>query len=133
MRIIFIIYLLVLSFSASAQDSKETESEKVYTYVDVMPEFPGGEIEMLRYIKANIDYPSESIRNNVEGLTFLSLVVRRDGTLDEVHVMKSLDPYTDKEAIRIVSTMPKWKPGIKNGKNVNVKYTLVLRFKLPLE
>lgn len=108
-----------------------SEEDEVYTYVDSMPEFPGGETEMIKFVRNNIAYPEASSRNSVEGLVILTFIVKQDGTLDEVQVLKSLDKHTDQEAIRLVSTMPRWKPGVKNGKEVNCKYTLPLRFKLP--
>ncbi|WP_299709059.1 energy transducer TonB [uncultured Pontibacter sp.] len=102
--------------------------EKPYTYVEQMPEFPGGESEMLKYLGKNIRYPAAAQRAGVEGLVVLSFVVSRTGEISEIEVVKSLGSGTDEEAMRVVKTMPKWSPGKQNGRTVPVRYTLPVRF-----
>jgi periplasmic protein TonB len=102
--------------------------DKPYTYVEQMPEFPGGEGEMLKYLGKNIRYPAAAQRAGVEGLVVLSFVVSRTGEISEIEVVKSLGSGTDEEAMRVVKTMPKWSPGKQNGRTVPVRYTLPVRF-----
>lgn len=106
----------------------EVVEEKPYTYVEQMPEFPGGESEMLKYLGKNIRYPAAAQRAGVEGLVVLSFVVSRTGEISEIEVVKSLGSGTDEEAMRVVKTMPKWSPGKQNGRTVPVRYTLPVRF-----
>ncbi|MBX0334033.1 energy transducer TonB [Pontibacter sp. HSC-14F20] len=106
----------------------EVVEEKPYTYVEQMPEFPGGESEMMKYLGKNIRYPAAAQRAGVEGLVVLSFVVSRTGEISEIEVVKSLGSGTDEEAVRVVKTMPKWSPGKQNGRSVPVRYTLPVRF-----
>ena len=106
----------------------EVVEEKPYTYVEQMPEFPGGETEMLKYLAKNIRYPAAAQRAGVEGLVVLSFVVSRTGEISEIQVVKNLGAGTDEEAMRVVKTMPKWTPGKQNGRAVPVRYTLPVRF-----
>ncbi|SIT95050.1 outer membrane transport energization protein TonB [Pontibacter indicus] len=106
----------------------EVVEEKPYTYVEQMPEFPGGEGEMMKYLGKNIRYPAAAQRAGVEGLVVLSFVVSRTGEISEIEVVKSLGSGTDEEAVRVVKTMPKWSPGKQNGRSVPVRYTLPVRF-----
>lgn len=106
----------------------EVVEEKPYTYVEQMPEFPGGESEMLKYLGKNIRYPAAAQRAGVEGLVVLSFVVSRTGEISDIQVVKKLGAGTDEEAMRVVGKMPKWTPGKQNGRTVPVRYTLPVRF-----
>ncbi|GAB3202669.1 protein TonB [Pontibacter aydingkolensis] len=106
----------------------EAVEEKPYTYVEQMPSFPGGEMEMLKYLSKNIRYPAAAQRAGVEGLVVLSFVVSKTGEISEIQVVKNLGAGTDEEAMRVVKTMPKWTPGKQNGRAVPVRYTLPVRF-----
>ena len=107
----------------------EPES-KPYTMVEQMPQFPGGEKELLSYIAKNLHYPTVAAENGVQGKVFIRFVVSALGTVEGVEVIRSLDPYCDKEAMRVVATLPQWIPGKQNGRNVPVYYTLPIIFKL---
>ncbi|RDV14114.1 energy transducer TonB [Pontibacter diazotrophicus] len=106
----------------------EVVEEKPYTYVEQMPEFPGGETEMLRYLGKNIRYPAAAQRAGIEGIVVLSFVISRTGEISEIEVIKNLGGGTDEEAVRVVKSMPKWTPGKQNGRTVPVRYTLPVRY-----
>jgi protein TonB len=107
------------------------EEETIYNVVEDQPEFPGGMQALMKYLRDNIRYPSISRQNNSQGRAYINFVVNTDGSITDVEVMKSTnDVYLDKEAVRVVSGMPKWKPGKQQGKTVRVKYTLPVMFKL---
>lgn len=95
-----------------------------------MPTFPGGEVALVQFLNANIHYPEVAEENGIQGKVVISFVVERNGTVTNVEVVKSVDPLLDKEAIRVVRSMPQWKPGTQNGKPVRVKYTTPVTFRL---
>lgn len=97
---------------------------------EVQPEFPGGYAAMMKFIGANTKYPSVARRLEIEGTAFISFVVDSDGTIDDVQVMRGLFDDCDKEAMRVISKMPLWKPGKQNGKAVKVRFVLPFKFKL---
>jgi TonB family protein len=100
-----------------------------YTYVEQMPQFRGGEGEMLKFLGTNIKYPQKVKEAGVEGLVVLSFVVDTDGSLDEVQVVKPLHQAADEEALRVVKEMNgHWEAGKQNGQTVPVRYTLPIRF-----
>lgn len=105
------------------------DDDKIYEVVDVMPEFPGGETELLKYMARNVKYPAESIKNKEEGSLSLSFIINKDGSLSDIKVVKSLTPLLDAEAVRVVKNMPKWTPGKVKGKVVRVAYTTPITFK----
>ena len=106
------------------------EEEKPYEAVEQMPTFPGGEAELMKFIRDNLKYPVIAQENGIQGRVILRFVVSKTGTIDNVTVLRSLDPTCDKEAIRVVKSMPKWIPGKQNGNNVPVYFTLPVVFKL---
>ncbi|MDE5657510.1 MAG: energy transducer TonB [Muribaculaceae bacterium] len=108
----------------------EPVEEKVFTSVEQMPQFPGGEGALLKYISDHIKYPTIAMENNVQGKVVVQFVVTRDGSIGEVKVARGKDPDLDKEAVRVVKTLPKFIPGKMNGQAVNVWYTLPINFKL---
>lgn len=106
------------------------EETKVFTSVEQMPQFPGGEAELLKWISTHIKYPAIAMENNVQGKVVVQFVVTRDGSIGEVKIARGKDPDLDKEAMRVVKTLPKFIPGKMNGQAVNVWYTLPINFKL---
>lgn len=113
-------------------EEKKTEpvEDKVFTSVEQMPQFPGGDVALLKYISDHIKYPTIAMENNVQGKVVVQFVVTRDGSIGEVKVARGKDPDLDKEAVRVVKTLPKFIPGKMNGQAVNVWYTLPINFKL---
>jgi periplasmic protein TonB len=103
---------------------------KVFIRVEEMPEFPGGESALLAFIGNNVDYPAEAIENNIEGRIFLKFVVQPDGSVGKIEILKGVDPLLDGEAIRVVSILPRFKPGKQNGEPVAVWYSVPVLFKI---
>ena len=106
------------------------EPEKVFDMVEQMPTFPGGQTELMAYLGKNIKYPTIAQENGTQGRVIIQFVVERDGSISDVHVARGVDPYLDKEAVRVVKSMPKWLPGKQNGKAVRVKFTVPVMFRL---
>ena len=106
------------------------EEEKVFDVVEQMPSYPGGQAALFKYLSANIVYPSIAEENGVQGKVYLKFCVEKDGSIGEVLVLKSLDPSCDREAARVVKSMPRWIPGKQTGQAVRVWYTLPVVFKL---
>ena len=104
--------------------------EKPFTMVEQMPQFPGGDRELLSFIAKNLRYPTVSQENGIQGKVIIRFVVSTTGDVKEITVLRSLDPYCDKEAIRVIRSLPKWIPGKQNGRNVPVYYTVPITFKL---
>lgn len=107
------------------------DSNHVYTYVEIMPEYPGGKDSMNRFIQRNLQYPEYAKDNNIEGTVYASFVVEKDGKVTDVKILRSIKPTCiacDSEVIRVIKKMPNWKPGKSNGKLVRVQYTLPVKF-----
>ena len=102
----------------------------VYSIVDEMPKFPDGEQAMMKYLADNIKYPKKAKDNNIEGRVFVNFVVEKDGSISEVKVLRGIGGGCDEEAVRVINSMPKWKPGKQEGKPVRVYYTIPIFFKL---
>lgn len=94
-----------------------------------MPVFPGGNNEIARYLVNNIQYPTEALENGVMGRVLVQFIVEKDGSVSNARVVRTVHPLLDKEALRVVNSMPKWTPGKQRGKAVRVKYTIPITFK----
>ena len=105
----------------------------IYDVVEHMPIFPGGMAAMMEFINQNKRYPKDALLEKVQGRVIISFVVEKDGSLSNIEVHKGVKPSLDKEAVRIVKSMPKWKPGTQDGKNVRVRYCIPVSFKLYLQ
>ena len=106
-------------------------SEEVFGDVaEQMPSFPGGDRKLMEYLSENIRYPEELADACIQGRVIVSFIVEKDGSISNVKVAKSLDPLLDKEAVRVVSGMPKWIPGRQNGVAVRVRYIIPVTFRL---
>ena len=114
---------------AQPEPPKEEEN-KVFDVVEEQPSFPGGQGALMQWLRDNIKYPVIAAENGVEGRVIVQFVVSKTGSISDVRVARGVDPSLDKEAIRVVSSMPKWTPGKQNGTTVNVRYTLPVTFKL---
>ena len=108
----------------------EPVKEEVFTAVEQMPQFPGGEAELLKYVATHIKYPTMAAENNIQGRVVVKFVVKKDGNVGDVVVLRGKDPDLDREAVRVVKTLPKFIPGKMNGQAVSVWYTLPINFKL---
>ena len=107
----------------------KTKSEP-FTVVEVMPIFPGGQTALVQYIASHLKYPPVAQENGVQGRVFVSFVVGEDGYVEDVQVIKGVDPSLDKEAVRVVKSLPRWTPGNQQGKPVRVRYSVPVTFAL---
>ena len=115
--------------TASAQKTVVSQSKQnVYGQVEQMPEFPGGMSAMIEFLQTNIKYPQDAIKQDVGGRVMVMFVVETDGSLSNVRVARNVFPSLDAEAVRVVKSMPKWKPGKQKGKVVRVNYSLPVTF-----
>ena len=106
------------------------EETKIFTVVEQMPMFPGGDGALMGYLSQNIHYPTIAAENGVQGRVVVGFVVERDGSITDVNILRGVDPSLDKEAMRVVRSMPKWTPGKQNGSAVRVKYQVPVSFRL---
>lgn len=109
---------------------EEPEEQTIFEVVENAPEFPGGTAALMQFLGKNIKYPTIAQENGTQGRVIVQFVVNRDGTIVDPKVVKSVDPYLDKEALRVILSMPKWKPGMQRGKAVRVKFTVPVMFRL---
>ena len=114
---------------AQPEPPKEEEN-KVFDVVEEQPSFPGGQGALMQWLRDNIKYPVVAAENGIEGRVIVQFVVSKTGSISGVTVARGVDPSLDKEAVRVVSSMPNWTPGRQNGTTVNVRYTLPVTFKL---
>jgi protein TonB len=114
------------------KDAKEMlddlEPDQTYLVVDVMPEFPGGKSALLKFVTSNMTYPLDAQRRKVQGRVVCEFIVNKDGSVSDIKVAKSVDAVLDKEAIRILRMMPRWKPGERLGHPVRVKFSIPFNF-----
>ena len=111
-------------------EEKEAVEEEIFVVVENMPEFPGGEMALRKYINTAIKYPTIAQENGIQGKVFINFVVDRDGSISNAKIARGVDPSIDKEALRVVMSLPKWKPGMQRGKTVRVSYTVPISFQL---
>jgi len=114
-----------------ATPNEQAEAPRdVFDVVEKMPEFPGGPQELFGFLAKTIKYPAEAEKAGTQGRVIATFVVRKDGSISDAHVVKSVDPLLDAEALRVINAMPAWTPGSQSGKPVNVKYTVPITFRL---
>ena len=118
--------------SAPVEVQQEEEIEEVINFyvIEEKPEFPGGEAAMFQWIAKNIKYPEIAKENGVQGKVFVQFVIGKDGKVTDVQVVRGVDPSLDKEAVRVIQSMPTWKPGKQRGKAVKVSFQIPINFKL---
>lgn len=112
------------------QEEEKEEDTQVFIIVEEMPEFPGGEAALRAFIAKSINYPVIAQENGIQGKVYVTFVVDKDGGISEAKVARGVDPSLDKEALRVVNMLPKWKPGKQRGKPVRVSYTVPISFVL---
>ena len=111
-------------------ETEVVDEDIIVDVAEIMPEFPGGMAALMKYLGTNIKYPTISQEMGSAGKVIVQFVVDKDGTITNPAVARGVDAYLDKEAIRVISSMPKWRPGVQNGKKVRVKYTVPVVFRL---
>jgi len=122
---------VVIKYQAPVIEKEEEPDEQViFEVAEEMPEFPGGQAALMKYLSQNIKYPTIAQENGTQGRVTIGFVVNKDGSITDAKVLRGVDPYLDKEALRVINSMPKWKAGRQNGKNVRVKYTVPVLFRL---
>ena len=112
------------------QEEEVVEEPQVFFIVEDMPEFPGGELALRKYIAENVRYPEMAKENDIQGTVYVRFVVDTDGSVKNVEVIRGVDQLLDKEAIRVVQSLPKWKPGKQRGKAVKVSHSVPIKFAL---
>lgn len=126
--------VVVVGYGSQESKSSATESQKedkvIFQVVEKMPEFPGGESGLMKFLAQNIKYPVIAMERNIQGRVILQFVINQDGSVSDAEVVRGVDSSLDAEAIRVVNAMPKWTPGMQRGENVRVRYTLPINFKL---
>ncbi len=108
----------------------EADVQEVYDLVQQMPEFPGGMRALLAYVSRNVKYPVLAQENGIGGKVYVRFVVNTDGSIADAHVLRSVDTSLDREALRVVNSMPQWRPGMQNGRLVRVNFTIPINFVL---
>ncbi len=122
----------IVSIHVTAKEPQEEEAEPkgVFDVVEQMPEFPGGAVEMMKFLSENVKYPEAAMKAGTQGRVLATFIVEADGTVTNIKVVKKVSDEIDAEAVRVIKAMPKWKPGMQNGKVVRVKYTIPVTFRL---
>lgn len=112
------------------QEPPKVEENKIFDVVEQMPAFPGGPAALMKFLSENIHYPTVAAENGVQGRVVVGFVVEKDGSITDVNILKGQDPSLDREALRVVKSMPNWIPGKQNGSSVRVKYQVPVMFRL---
>lgn len=123
-----VVFLTVGLVQTNGQDNKSKDG--VFDTVEVMPEYPGGKMELRKDIAASVKYPEEAKKNGIQGKVYVSFVVDEKGKVADVKIARSVDSSLDKEAVRVVESLKTWKPGKEKGKEVKVAYTVPINFVL---
>ena len=133
---IILISFLVFVFGESKCQTNEISKansyeDKVFTYIPVMPQFPGGEIAMYEYIKKNVIYPKLAMDSNITGKVFVNFVIDKEGNVTDAKILRGIGGGCDEEVVRLVESMPKWTPGeLETGERVKVSFNLPISFTL---
>lgn len=137
-----IFLIMLLTFVGSISFAQEVEKEEiptiekkeiendVFVLVEQMPEFPGGQDSLYKFLGANIVYPTKAKKDEVEGKVYVNFTIEKDGSINEVKIIRGVHPLLDEEAVRVIESFPKWKPGKHEGKTVRVSYNIPLNFVL---
>ena len=130
---LFLVLLVCLPSFAQQKPVEKVDSDGVYLMPDQLPEFPGGIQAMMKFLSTNIKYPVEAQKKGISGRVIVQFVIMEDGTLDQAKVIRGVDPLLDEEALRVVKSMPKWKPGKQRGVAVRTQFTLPVKFRLVVD
>ncbi|MBT3382729.1 MAG: TonB family protein [Prolixibacteraceae bacterium] len=119
---------ILISTYKSKQTGKKSQGDEVFYKVEEMPQFPGGEKALKKYIDYSIKYPEIALEKGIHGKVYVTFIIDKNGKVNDPKISRGVDPSLNKEALRVVNTLPKWKPGKQNGKIVNVSYTVPINF-----
>lgn len=128
LKVALMMFVLLFSFMTSTAQTKK--NDMLFSVVEVMPQYPGGQIAMLKYIMENMKYPEQAMKKGIQGRVAVRFIVEKDGSISDVKPIHSVHTLLDKEAVRVVKSMPKWSPGKQNGKPVRVQLIVPIMFKL---
>jgi TonB family protein len=117
-----------MAFGTIAIDTPEAEN--AFNVVEQMPQFPGGDVELMKFLNKNVKYPVAAMKAGTQGRVIVQFIVEADGSITNVKVLKKVSDEIDAEAVRVIKAMPKWKPGMQKGQPVRVKYTIPVTFRL---
>ncbi len=128
-------FTVPINFALNEEDNRHMQKEdgtdtQVFRIVEDMPEFPGGKQALMKFIAQNVNYPEVAQKDSIQGKVFVSFVVEKNGNVSNTRIARGVHPSLDKEALRVISEMPQWKPGKQRGKAVNVEFTLPIKFAL---
>lgn len=136
-KILKIFLIMLLTFVGSTCFAQEIESieeepleNDVYTIVENMPEFPGGQDSLFKFLAKNIIYPKEAKEKGIQGKVYVNFTIEEDGSVNHVKIIRGVHPLLDNEAVRVIKLLPKWKPGTQRGKTVKVSYNLPITFNM---
>lgn len=124
-----ITFKLTATMRASAQ-TQQPDTGQIFTYVEQMPEYPGGHAQLMKYLAENLHYPEEAVENGTSGKVIVDFIIRADGSITDITIKRGIGDGCDEEALRVIKNMPHWIPGKQNGIPVNVSYTLPIVFAL---
>lgn len=119
-----------VQFTQQQQQPDELESEESIQFTEYQPEFPGGQAALLDFLRRNVHYPAAAQESGIQGRVIVQFVVNRDGMVTNPVVLRSVNSLLDREAIRVVSSMPRWRPGMQGGRTVRATYAVPVTFKL---
>ena len=128
LKVALMMFVLLFSFTTSTAQTKK--NDMLFSVVEVMPQYPGGQIAMMKYIMENMKYPEQAMKKGIQGRVAVSFIVEKDGSISNVSPIHPVHTLLDKEAVRVVKSMPKWSPGKQNGKPVRVQLIVPIMFKL---
>ena len=106
------------------------KNQKVYDVVEKMPQYPGGMVALFEFLEKNLKYPADAQKQKVEGRVIVSFIVETDGSISDINIVRKVFPSLDEEAVRLFGMMPRWSPGLQNGKPVRVKYAIPITYSL---
>jgi len=121
--------LPLLSYSQNNNAVNGKDAEYAVSELDSQPEFPNGNDGLVKYLSENINYPKKALKKNIMGKVYVQFVIDKTGKVTDVVAVRGVDKSLDKEAVRVIKAMPSWKPGMKDGAPVKVKYTIPINFK----
>jgi TonB family protein len=127
--LLFFTFIFIASYNF-AQSANKDEQETVFTIVENMPVFPGGNEAMTDFIRKKIKYPKKAKRASKQGTVYVTFIISNTGAIQDLHVLRGITgaPELDAAALKVIKSMPKWEPGTQNGKKVNVQYNLPIKF-----
>lgn len=136
MKLLFIVIFFSFTylFSTAQKDSTQVDNknleETTFIVVEQMPEYPGGNLELRKHIAMNMEYPQQALSNGITGTIYVRFIVSKTGNVENIEIVRGIDPLLNNEAIRVIKTLKQFKPGMQGGKPVNVWFTIPISFKL---